>query len=365
MPDEAVFEGSGQSCVDSDAEDCPDQGDAYFLKSPPELPPPLPSTVNITQPSKAVRDGFRESYLQRPLPDIPLDRPIIRSRQVSAASSVRSTTPSITPSLMSCVYDGSIDGDMVELGLARVVDLVPFKADDGCESEIDVDSHIQQLANSSFSDYDISPPSTSDSNSDRILSPRSYLPTTGSSFEFDLAQFSSPHPRQESRLSVVGVATNQTLPCGVFPNFSRPNRMPNPCLGGVAESYARQTLQLEESRWMSHTPSPNPEQYDMRRPRSPRDDLPDSRWSPAAGRVGESSQNGESSTDSTRMKRLSSSPNKISTARHILQVNTNSSGNQSDSDWKGIHGTREVAVVTPGFEFGLNEKQDGESGNWI
>lgn len=325
--DEAVFEGSGQPCVDSDAEDDPDQGDAYFLKSPPELPPPLPSTANIPQPSKAARDGFRESYLQRPLPDIPPSKPIIRPRQVSAASSVGSSAPSITPSLMSCVHDGSFDEDFVELGLARVVNLTPFKSDAaGEKEEEDGESHIQQLANSSFSDYDISPPSTSDSNSDHILSPKSYLPTTGSSFEFGLERFSSPHSRRESRSDVVGFDTSQTLPPRVFPNFSRPNRMPSPYSRGSYES---------------------------------------------VGRVDENLQPGASSAISTPSAesgtgRLRSSPSKMPLVRQILQANTASPVKQNDSDRKTNHGTGEVAVMAnPGFVFGLDKKEDGESGNWI
>ena len=305
--------------------------------------------------------------MQRPLPDIPPDKPIARSRQVSTASSAGSATPSITPSLMSCFHDGSSDEDLVELGLARVVDLAPFNSDGGCGEEEDRDSRTQQFANSSFSDYDISPPSTSDSNSDRMLSPRSYLPTTRSSFEFSLERFSSPHPRQESRSDNVGVDTDPTLPSGIFPNFSRPNRMPNPYSGDTSEPYSRKTLQFGETGWMSRTPSPVLEQNDMRRLRGPCHDLPGCKRSTAVDCADESCENGEIRTVSTGTERLSSSPTKMSTTRHILQSKAASSGKGDDSNRKTIHGLKQVAVVgTLGFGFGLNEKQHiGESGNWI
>ena len=118
---------------------------------------------------------------------------------------------------------------------------------------------------------------------------------------------------------------------------------------------------------MSRTPSPVLEQNGMRRLRSPRHDLPDYKCSTAVDCADESCENGEIRTVSTGTERLSSSPTKMSTTRHILQAKAASSGKGDDSNRKTIHGLKQVAVVgTLGFGFGLNEKKHiGESGNWI
>lgn len=190
--DEAVFESSME---EPDA-DLSRNAPFYFLNSPPELFPTSSSRFRVPQPSKAMRDGHRETYLQRPLPERPLPElptgpPPGLSRQ-SSVGSTRSATPSITPSLLHDLGEDSLGPEDIEVGVAQLIHLPPS------ESSLSlVSNHEPQpmpAAEFSFSDYDNSPQSSNDSlsNSNKMLSPGRYLPTTGSGLEHGLALFNSP-----------------------------------------------------------------------------------------------------------------------------------------------------------------------------
>lgn len=194
-PDEAVFDSSTATCSDSASRGDRGQASSYVLKSPLQLLRPFRSVQFLPQPCRGPEDRLLDTYLQRLLPDRPEEEPVARTRRVSEASPAGSATLPITPSLMSYVCDGSFfDEGQIELGQAQAVRFGSITPDKMCGGE-GGDRHIQKSADCSVSDYETSPPSTVDSVSERILSPQSYVPTTGSSFEFDLERFSSPPQR--------------------------------------------------------------------------------------------------------------------------------------------------------------------------
>lgn len=180
-----------------------------FLNYPPELFPATSLNQPVPQPRKALRDGSRESYLQRPLPELPREELRALSRGSSIASAV-SATVSITPSLLQDIDEGSFNPEAVEVGVAQVVHLQPSES---CSNvALGEATESANPTDYSISDYEISPCSTTDSFSDRAISPGGYLPTTGSGLEHGLAIFTPP--KRQACLKTMN--STQALPGG-FP----------------------------------------------------------------------------------------------------------------------------------------------------
>ena len=219
LSDEALLEyGDTQDDTDSYYNGTEQFLDFYFT-SPPELqsartaPAPTPP---IPQPSKAVRDAYRDSYLQRPLPEIPggdkkkhrstaallatiplppipADGGLATVRRASSSSTVSAV--SLAPSLAQYVEGGSIDGDSVEVGIARAVDLSNKSESINAAAAAalpegrlaEEDEEEEQEGDYSMSDYGAaSPPSTVGSPArgpGGVVSPRHYLATVGTCFE--------------------------------------------------------------------------------------------------------------------------------------------------------------------------------------
>ncbi|KAK4169070.1 hypothetical protein QBC43DRAFT_356669 [Cladorrhinum sp. PSN259] len=241
--DEAVF-------VDCKAEqdsrkDMNSKGPCYVLKSPPERFAASATRANLPQPSKIIRDGFRESYLQRPLPELPIHEPTAASRRSSAASAA----PSITPSLRQYLDEDSFALDEVEMGIAQLVHLPPPEPSIPPSQDDEFSAGIP--ADYSISNYELSPQSTNDSISESMLSPSTYMPMTGTKFERGLSMFTSPKqarqpppipPRSEARRHA---QTSQGfLSECQLPEFSGHNLT------------RAETLTITESQWMSRSPSP-------------------------------------------------------------------------------------------------------------
>ncbi|KAK3901853.1 hypothetical protein C8A05DRAFT_34460 [Staphylotrichum tortipilum] len=203
----------------------------YFLKTPPKLFPALPSSSRVPQPSKAQRDAYLQSYLQRPLPELPIEASKRDSRRLSVGSAA-STTVSITPSLLQYCEEGSLRSEDVEVGVARLVQLPPSSStnlgavsDDGSNG-----------AEDSISDYETSPRSIGDSPMDNKLSPGRFLPMTGSGLERGLALLASPKQAIMSRASKF----RQSLPS----NFT-----PDRCMERLGKAISN------EAEWVSQSPS--------------------------------------------------------------------------------------------------------------
>jgi hypothetical protein len=137
-----------------------------------------------------LRDAYREAYLQRPLPELPVVEEPTRLSRRSSIGSVASATPSITPSLRQYVGEGAFNPKEIEVGVARLVQLPPSES--SLSATPDEDPNPTTGEEYSVSDYDTSPKSTGDSFTDEKLSPRRYLPMTGSALERGIAFFSSP-----------------------------------------------------------------------------------------------------------------------------------------------------------------------------
>ncbi|KAK4219213.1 hypothetical protein QBC37DRAFT_461735 [Rhypophila decipiens] len=288
-PDEAVFGAGSDSRAKSTHFDVPDRtASSYFLKSPPERLPRRPSTRTIPQPGKGGQEGISDPYLQRPLPALPVAEPGTRSRRSSRASSAGSSAPSVAASLISKLSHDSFDQSGAECGVARAVQIHSIKPTtvsvEGKEgNDENQDHNIQQLADCSISDYEVSPLSTCNSESEYPVSPNSYLPTTGSSFDFDLEQFSSPRrPSSQSLYALMRIDRNAApSPSGPFRNFSRPGCLPTSSsesggLGRVAASEAESVSPSPAQRRISRSVS---EQYARgghpdRRPIPPPKDAP-------------------------------------------------------------------------------------------
>ncbi|KAK3327721.1 hypothetical protein B0T19DRAFT_171985 [Cercophora scortea] len=247
--DEAVFQGGyvPHDMLTRDRSNTASKN--YFLKSPPELFSTSLADSGVPQPSKELRDAYRVSYLQRPLPELPSEEPSSLLRRASVVSA----TPSLTPSLAQYVDGGSFDQDKIELGVAQ---LLPLSQS---ESSLVVLEGVKprQSVDSSISDYETSPASTNDSFPQKILSPKNYLPTTGSSFELDLNNFGSQGWFR---------SLNQQKP---WPTLT-PSYFSEQDLSRVG------AIKLSESEWMSRTPSPvrNEEPNSLCRMWSPRPERP-------------------------------------------------------------------------------------------
>jgi hypothetical protein len=212
--------GNSDETVFHDCREEPDAGDdgdenaeQYFLKSPPELFPVVSSSLRVPQPSKALRDAYLESYLQRPLPELPVEDPSRLSRRSSAASAI-SATLSITPSLLQYVDEDSLNPDEIEVGVAQLVQLSRSQSTIGFIADEEPDP-----ADYSISDYETSPKSPGDSFSGNKLSPSRYLPMTGSGLERGIASFPSPKQSMVSK----GLMSRQSLPSD-FHSQGNPSR---------------------------------------------------------------------------------------------------------------------------------------------
>ncbi|KAK4157580.1 hypothetical protein C8A00DRAFT_29423 [Chaetomidium leptoderma] len=185
--DEAVFHDCNEEPNEGGEQDDDDEDTAYyFLKSPPELFSAVSSSLGVPQPSKALRDAYRASYLQRPLPELPIEEPDRLSRRSSVASA-GSAALSITPSLLQYVDEEFLNPEEIEVGVAQLVQLPPS------ESTLDLVSDEEpNPADHSISDYETSPKSNRDSFLAGMLSPGRYLPMTGSGLERGIALFASP-----------------------------------------------------------------------------------------------------------------------------------------------------------------------------
>ena len=203
---------------------------SYFL-SPPKLPRPSPaSSHRLPQPSKAVRDAFRDQYLDRPLPKLPMDeaRPDHERHSFASASSVSSETPALTPFSQEYVDSGAFESDSVEFGVAKAVRLprvccVSHGAGPAGELK------EKGSATSSVSDYEVSPPFTDKLGPPLGLSLGQCLPTTGSMLP---AQPDDSSPRQET-----------PPPRNMLPECRTSQGMP---------LFA--PLQLSEPEWMRYSP---------------------------------------------------------------------------------------------------------------
>ncbi|KAL2138530.1 hypothetical protein VTI28DRAFT_6626 [Corynascus sepedonium] len=154
--DEAVFHECNEEVLASRNDDAEDAED-HDLKRPPKLFPALTSDTRLPQPSKMLRDASFESYLQRPLPELPLEN-FNRISRRSSAESTTSTTPSITPSLLRYVDEDSFDPDSFEVGVAHLVQLPPSESTIGI-----IQAGNGDLADCSISDFETSPKSRGDS----------------------------------------------------------------------------------------------------------------------------------------------------------------------------------------------------------
>ncbi|KAH8887358.1 hypothetical protein GQ53DRAFT_784319 [Thozetella sp. PMI_491] len=112
----------------------------YSMKQPPALHPVPSMTTRIPQPSKVVRDRYTNSYLQRPLPQLPLEEVLsVRKRHDTeplpspkrssggsrcSAASASSGARSLTASLKDYVDMGDLDEDEVELGEAKSLQVI-------------------------------------------------------------------------------------------------------------------------------------------------------------------------------------------------------------------------------------------------
>ncbi|KAK3325581.1 hypothetical protein B0H66DRAFT_599732 [Apodospora peruviana] len=241
--DEAVFHNDIEAQdKTTTATEIQDQGrPAEFLpKNPPEIFPFLPSNSVIPQPSKALRDGYRESYLQRPLPELPLHilndertTDCLSLRRASGSSASESSSFSIASSLARSLEEASFEYTALEIGIAQVVHLRQPSATpknlriynkDQQENEGGSHDDPQRLvADCSLSDYETSPPSTDDSDSEVVMSPKSYIPTTGSSFEIGVDRF-SPSRQQAHQAEEQQRQSWRSSRITSFPNFSLPLR---------------------------------------------------------------------------------------------------------------------------------------------
>lgn len=252
--DEAVFKDCGGKSKD-------DRELHYVLNSPPERFAVSTARSNFPQPSKAMRDGFRESYLQRPLPELPIHQPTGASRRSSAASAA----PSITPSLRQYIDEDSFAVEDAEMGVAKIIQLAP--AESAAASDQDEDSSTGIPADYSISNYELSPQSTSDSVSENMVPPSRYLPMTGIKFERGLSMFTSP-PKKLWKPPPIPPKAMARQHAQISQEFHTKCRPAHPNLGLTrAEAFA-----ITESEWMRRSPSPTRTQGDSngtRRPRSP------------------------------------------------------------------------------------------------
>lgn len=203
----------------------------YFLKSPPELFPAATANPAVPQPSKALRDGHHGLQLQCQLQELPREEVVGISRRSSVASAV-SATLSIAPSLLQHLDEGQ---EEIEVGVAQLVQIPQSQS--SFSIILDDETKSGMPADHSISDYETSPPSTNDSLPDRMLSPGRYLPATGSGLERGLAFFTLPKRQTSPKV----LESTQALQNGLC----------------FEDDLARAgAITLDESEWMSRSPSP-------------------------------------------------------------------------------------------------------------
>ncbi|KAK4679952.1 hypothetical protein QC764_208710 [Podospora pseudoanserina] len=248
--DEAVFDDSEEVEQENVLRRKPS---VYVLNTPPERFQVSTSKAVLPQPSKALRDCYRESYLQRPLPELPIHQPSGRpSRRSSAASAVSAVSgaPSITPSLCQHIDDDSFSLDNTEFGVAAVAKRVrsPESVRQLVTPEADENVDVGNEEEYSISNYEMSPLSTNGSITESRLSPGGYYPMTGSKFDNGLASFSPPHRHQAAY-----PLRQYTRPPSVsFFHPQQENHHQN-----IDQLITQQeTLTLTEAQWMSRSPSP-------------------------------------------------------------------------------------------------------------
>ncbi|KAK4178727.1 hypothetical protein QBC36DRAFT_233578 [Triangularia setosa] len=314
--DEAVFEDSEEVEPESVLRRKPS---VYVLNTPPERFQVSTSKAVLPQPSKALRDCYRESYLQRPLPELPIHQPSGRpSRRSSAASAVSavSGTPSITPSLSQHIDDDSFSLDNTEFGMATIARRVrsPESVRQLITPEAEEENDAGNGEEYSISNYEMSPLSTNGSISDSKLSPGGYLPMTGSKFDNGLAAFTPPHQHQPS--CPLRQYVRQPSVSFFHPQQEHQN---------IDQLITQQeTLTLTEAQWMSRSPSPPPTQEDAvaggRRAWSPR----------PAGRNG-----GRGLFAGLKKKKFSASPRKLAQMVRRREVSTNKGDVVSEGSGEG------------------------------
>ena len=183
-----------------------DHRSSHPLQSAPNLQPRSRPAVEVPQPCKVIRDVLSDSYLQRPLPDLPPpDEPepprTPYTSPHSRTSSMRSLA-SIAPSLLSKLscesFSGSSGGygvatraEVAHEGRAQLCD-IPAKDPKTALPRQTRTANGDSQADHSISNYTPSPPSSEDSIRPSLPSPGHYFATTGSQLEQHLAAFQSP-----------------------------------------------------------------------------------------------------------------------------------------------------------------------------
>jgi hypothetical protein len=216
--------------------------------------PPLRPTASLSkrhpQPSKENRDTFSREYLQRPLPELPL--PELPKKKtafidVTRSVSVTSRAPSVAPSLVDYVDEESFDDDEeVETGIALAIPISLSGSINSMLAEQEGSIDDKQRSDTASSEYDASLASTEKGSvaSQDLLSPRNYLPTTGTSLEQGFASLSMARPRQTTDRDVL--------------DQCQAHRMANVVYEDNGTLKVR-GLRLCESEWMRRTPSPVPD----------------------------------------------------------------------------------------------------------
>lgn len=208
--------------------------DKLSLRDTPFLLPVSSFNQDFPQPSKAIRDRYSSSYLQRPLPDLPENE----STDSSGNSSELSETPSLSTSLMGQLDHGSFEDDVVEVKVTNVVRYTKVtERPKGVELARECSASIEGVTES-VSDYDTSVSSRKASQSVGMISPGSHLLGTGSLLEQHASSNLGPGPST--------------------PRGSRRGACEDPEQASQTNSTrARFSLRsLRESEWMRRSPSP-------------------------------------------------------------------------------------------------------------
>ena len=229
--DETVFDDEASVDLAAAAGGPPEWEPVSYFLSPPKLFHPSPaSSHHLPQPSKAVRDAFRDQYLDRPLPKLPMDEhgPNHERHSYASASSVSSETPALTPFSQEYVDSGAFESDSVEFGVAKAVRLPRVCCVSHGAGPAD-EPKEEGSTTSSVPDYEVSPPLTDKLSPPLGLSLGQYLATTGPMLP---AQADDRSPRQET------TPLRNRLP-EYRPNQGMPLFAP---------------LQLSEPEWMRYSP---------------------------------------------------------------------------------------------------------------
>lgn len=264
--DESVFEDStmsGALTIPASCEAKSRRNSSYTLRTPPLLRPRPATSQHLPQPSKGLRDavppGFPESYMSRPLPDLPVDGPndayVPRPRKSSTASA----TPSIAPSLLSYVQNESYSEETVEYGQGLAIPIakdhpgVPLNEEQVLSGSVYTSAHAHpsilmeklSVADSSMSDCEGSPLTTDDSKEydPTLLSPHNYIATADIALE-------------EHQGHLVNKQATQGRGSGSPVGTKSPRKKRGDTVD-LANDFARfPHLQLSESEWIRRSPSP-------------------------------------------------------------------------------------------------------------